>query len=117
MSQDDQYVIDNPYAPPGQEASGAQLEPDRGRHLMTIGITGAVFLGLFPFVSTILGIMGWYRAKVDLEKMERGLMSMEDGARAKTKAGLILGKINTIVSPFALITLVLYVWASIESGF
>lgn len=104
------HVIDNPYAPPGQ-SSAPYLEPDRGRDLVKLGIIGAVFLGIFPIVSIILGAMGWSRAKTDLEQMAAGRMSMANGARGKTKAGLILGKINTIVAPFALITLIFYIWA------
>ena len=110
----DEYVIDNPYAPPAKEGE-VYLEPDRGGSLMKMGIVGAVFLGMFPIVSIILGAIGWSRAKRDLEMMAAGRMSMEGGARAKTKAGLVLGKINVIVGPFALISLILYIWAQIET--
>ncbi|MBW2277549.1 MAG: hypothetical protein JRF63_08665 [Deltaproteobacteria bacterium] len=121
---DDEYVIDNPYAPPAQGGIDSPraperpvvLEPDRGASLMKMGIIGAFFLGMFPPVSIILGIIGWSRAKHDLEKMEMGVMTMEHGARPKTRAGLILGKINTIVGPFAIPSLILMVWAQIEAA-
>jgi hypothetical protein len=121
---DDEYVIDNPYAPPAQVETGSPrgldrpvvLEPDRGRSLVKIGIIGAVFLGLFPVVSIIVGIIGWSRAKADLEKMELGVMTLEHGARAKTKAGLILAKINTIVGPFAIPSLILVYWAEFAAA-
>jgi hypothetical protein len=112
---DDEYVIDNPYAPPARE-NDVYLEPDRGASLMKMGIVGAVFLGMFPIVSIIVGAIGWSRASHDLRLMAEGRMSTEHGARAKTKAGLILGKINTIVGPFAIISLILYIWLEIEAA-
>jgi len=109
----------DPYAPPRHEfgTGGRPVphDPERSRSMLTQGIVGAVFLGIFPVVSLILGIVNWSRAREDLMLMERGLMSTEDGARGKTKAGLALGKVNTIVAPFALITLVLYIWLLAES--
>jgi hypothetical protein len=111
---ENEYVIDNPYAPPAKE-NQVYLEPDRGGSLMKMGIVGAVFLGFFPIVSIILGAIGWSRAAHDLRMMEDGRMSMEHGARPKTKAGLILAKINTIVGPFAIISLILYIWLEVET--
>jgi len=121
---ENEHFIEDPYAPPGktggpqaEPAPGTVLEMDRGRSLMKIGIIGAVFLGMFPIVSIILGAIGWSRSRRDLEMMALGRMSMEHGARAKTKAGFVLGKINVIVAPFALVSLILYVWFLIETGF
>lgn len=109
----------NPYAPPrhGPGMTGTKVRPDprRARSMLSQGIAGAVFLGIFPVVSLILGIINWGRAREDLALMEQGLMSTDDGARGKTKAGLALAKVNTIVAPFALISLVLYFWFLIES--
>ena len=118
---EDEYVIDNPYAPPGDGGVGTPqkpvvLEPDRGRSLVKMGVIGAIFLGMFPIVSIIVGIIGWSRAKKDLQKMEMGIMTLEHGARGKTKAGLILAKINTIVGPFAIPSLILLTWAQIEAS-
>ncbi len=116
----EQAGSDNPYAPPGAGTDGRQEvehDPLRARRMVTQGIVGAVFLSIFPLVSLILGLINWSRAGSDLKLMVQGLMSTEDGARGKTKAGLILAKINTIVSPFALISLVLYFWLLAESGF
>lgn len=116
----EQAGTDNPYAPPGAGTDGQQKtehDPLRARRMITQGIVGAVFLSIFPLVSFILGLINWSRAGSDLQLMDQGLMSTEDGARGKTKAGLILAKINTIVAPFALISLVLYFWLLIESGF
>jgi hypothetical protein len=112
---EDEYVIDNPYAPPAEEAP-RQLRPDRGASLMKLGIIAAVFLGMFPIISVILGAMAWSRASHDLRLMEKGLMTMEHGARPKTKAGQILGKISVIVGPFALLSLIGYIWLTIETG-
>ncbi len=102
----------DPYSPPLSSGAGRESNiphnPNRSRSLVKNGIIAAVFLGIFPVVSIIIGAIVWSRAKGDLDKMERGLMSLEDGARGKTKAGLILGKVNTIVGPFALITLIFY---------
>lgn len=119
--QDIEYEgVSNPYAPPGGHGSSQGMEPhdpERSRGLVKYGIIGAVFLGFFPVVSMIVGIIGWRRAGSDLEKMARGLMSTEDGARGKTKAGLILGKINAIVGFFALLTLPPYYYWIFTSSF
>ncbi len=109
----------NPYAPPRQNAGArggvGPRDADRAGALLKQGVVGAVFLGIFPVVSFVLGIANWGRAREDLDLMERGLLGMAGGARAKTKAGLALAKVNTIVAPFALITLVLYIWFLAES--
>jgi hypothetical protein len=121
---ENEHIIEDPYAPPGRPdgpfadaVPGAVLEVDRGTSLMKMGIIGAVFLGMFPIVSIILGAIGWSRSRRDLEMMALGRMSMEHGARAKTKAGFVLGKINVMVAPFALVSLILYIWFLIETGF
>ena len=113
--------LENPYAPPRSAdgpagKSSVPFDPERSRGLVKNGVIAAVFLSFFPFVSFFLGLATWRRAANDLELMAHGLMSLEDGARGKTKAGLALGKVATIVAPFALITLVLYVWLVIETG-
>ena len=106
----------NPYAAPGAgEDRPLRDDPERSRNLVKNGVIAAIFLGIMPVVSFILGLITWSRAKSDLRMMELGRMSTADGARGKTKAGLILAKISTIVSPFALITLIFYVWVVIES--
>jgi hypothetical protein len=84
--------------------------------LVKNGVIAAVFLSFFPPVSFFLGLATWRKAANDLELMAHGLMSLEDGARGKTKAGLALGKTATIVAPFALITWILYIWALAEGG-
>jgi len=114
--------LDDPYAPPRSLAAGAggatsiPFDPERSRGLVKSGVTAAVFLSIFPFVSFFMGLSTWKQAAGDLELMSRGLMSLEDGSRGKTKAGLVLGKVSTIVSPFALVTLILYVWMVIETS-
>jgi hypothetical protein len=108
----------NPYAPPRPETGSRAPrppDPDRAGAMLRQGIIGAVFLGFFPVVSFVLGIANWGRARADLDLMARGLLGTGGGASAKTKAGLILAKINTIVAPFALITLALYIWFLAES--
>jgi hypothetical protein len=108
----------NPYAPPRQENGGREArpaDPDRAGAMLRHGIIGAVFLGIFPVVSFVLGLANWGRAREDLDLMERGLLGTGGGARAKTRAGLALAKVNTVIAPFALLTLVLYIWFLVES--
>lgn len=114
--------LENPYAPPRHLGAGdarrqaIPFDPERSRGLVKTGVIAAVFLELFPPIAFFVGLSLWRKAQRDLELMEQGLMSLEDGARGKTRAGMILGKVSTIVAPFALITLVLYLWAVVESN-
>lgn len=114
---------ENPYAPPRTDSDPSErrvapqprpqyafLRPHRGGNILAWGICGFA-------VCFLCGIVAWSRGSRDLAAIDAG--AMDPGGRGLTRAGLILGKISTLIGiPVTIIYVVYFIWAvSQPSGY